>query len=193
MDLAAERRATWRAATGGGRPMKSQANPDVPPVAQQLTNIAALLRGYADRGVFSGCSEPQVQGARAEFRIVWHYDRLCRFVIDTRACTVSFPDLLPDMSARSPMAKALRAFVVDATSSELPPHRRIDPKLGRIRVSIRNGCAHVAMDVLCGDYEYCARRLVHIAQEVFVVFLRDGPYYDYRIESLGVDPDVEWA
>ena len=32
------------------------------------------------------------------------------------------------------------------------------------------------------------RRLVHIAHEIYMVFLPDGPYQDYRVEKLGLDP-----
>jgi hypothetical protein len=48
----------------------------------------------------------------------------------------------------------------------------------------------VGLSVRNGEFEYCTRRLVHLAQEVFMVFLPDGPYDAYRIDKLGLDPNV---
>jgi hypothetical protein len=193
MQLVNQRRASGRAATRNTKVAAASTRRRSPPIERQIVAIADLLQSYADRGVFRGCSEPRRHGHRIEFTIVWHYDRPCRFVVDTRARTVSFPDLLPDMQSGSLMMKELREFLASATSSELPVHRRIDPKRGMLRASVRDAHAQLTMRVMSSDYEYCARRLVHVAQEVFIVFLREGPYYDYRVESLGVDPDAEWA
>jgi hypothetical protein len=51
----------------------------------------------------------------------------------------------------------------------------------------------LAVRVKDDEFVYCARKLVHIAQEVFMVFLREGPYYEYRVEKLGLDPDAAFG
>ena len=39
------------------------------------------------------------------------------------------------------------------------------------------------------DFEYATRKLIHTVHEIFLVFLREGPYYEYMVEHLGLDPD----
>jgi hypothetical protein len=155
--------------------------------------VSRLLRGYAERGVFRSFSEGQRRGGTTTFQMVWHHGRLFRFVLDTTGDLVSFPTLLPEVPPRSPMQRDLKAFLRSFETDEVPPHRRIDPAKARLRITRRAGGLSVALAVKNGEFEYCTRRLVHLAQEVFLVFLPDGPYYEYRVEKLGLDPNVAWA
>ena len=155
--------------------------------------VSRLLRGYAERGVFRSISEGQRRGGTTTFQMVWHHGRLFRFVLDTTGDLVSFPTLLPEVPARSPMQRELKAFLRAFETNEVPLHRRIDPAKARLRITRRAGGLSVALAVKSGEFEYCTRRLVHLAQEVFLVFLPDGPYYEYRVEKLGLDPNVAWA
>lgn len=70
----------------------------------------------------------------------------------------------------------------------VPDHRLVDPDKGRVTLSVRDGTATLA--IRANHHDYCTRRLVHIVHEVFMVFLWDGPYYDYRCEHLGLNPDT---
>ena len=155
--------------------------------------VSRLLRGYAERGVFRSFSEGQRRGGTTTFQMVWHHGRLFRFALDTTGGLVSFPTLLPEVPPRSPMQRDLKAFLRSFETNEVPPHRRIDPAKARLRITRRAGGLSVALAVKNGEFEYCTRRLVHLAQEVFLVFLPDGPYYEYRVEKLGLDPNVAWA
>jgi hypothetical protein len=125
--------------------------------------------------------------------MVWHHGRLFRLVLDAAAKRISFPELLPAVPARSAMLKELKTFLGRFESPEVPAHRRIDPARGRLRVAVRGGSVSLALDVGRGEWEYCTRKLVHLAQEVFMVFLPDGPYHEYRVEQLGLDPEAVWA
>jgi hypothetical protein len=106
---------------------------------------------------------------------------------------VSFPALLPGVTSSPSMATELRAFLRRFETEEVPAHRRIDPRKARLRVAVRRGQLSLGLDVKHGEYDYCTRRLVHLVQEIFMVFLPDGPYHDYRIETLGLDPERVWA
>ena len=155
--------------------------------------VGRLLRGYAERGVFRSFTEGQRRGSTTTFQMVWHHGRLFRFVLDTTGDVVSFPTLLPQVPAGSPMQKELKAFLRPFETEEVPLHRRIDPAKARLRITRRTGGLSLGLAVKNGEFEYCTRRLVHLAQEVFLVFLPDGPYYEYRVEKLGLDPNVAWA
>ena len=155
--------------------------------------VEQVLRGYVDRGVFRSLGAPARRGARTSFTLVWHHGRSFRLVVDPAARTVSFPEVLPSIPARSPMLGELHRFTAQFTSAELPPHRRVDPAKGRMRLAPRRAGVSLSLTVVRGEWEYCTRRLVHIAHEIYLVFLPDGPYQQYRVEKLGLDPDAVWT
>jgi hypothetical protein len=155
--------------------------------------VTRLLRGYAERGVFRSLSEGDNRSGRTTFTMVWHHGRPFRLVIDHTASLVSFPNLLPGIPSRSAMLTELRAFLRQFESTRVPEHRRIDRTKGQLRLTARGGAVTVGIGVKNGEWEYCTRRLVHLVQEIFMVFLPDGPYYEYRVEHLGLDPDSVWA
>jgi hypothetical protein len=159
----------------------------------RVRQVSEVLRGYAGRGVFRSISDGEPRGACTSFTMVWHHGLVFRFVLDAAAGIVAFPALLPAVPARSPMATELRAFLDQFQTAGVPPHRRIDPAKAQLRLTFRGGMVSLALVVKNGEFEYATRRLVHLAQEVFMVFLPDGPYYDYRVEKLGLDPDTVWA
>ena len=76
-----------------------------------------------------------------------------------------------------------------ATPKNYPAHRRVDPAKARLRCSNRSGNIAVSITAANGDYEYAARKLIHTVHEIFMVFLVDGPYYDYLVDELGLEQD----
>ena len=154
--------------------------------------VEQVLRGYVDRGVFRSLGAAVPRGAQTSFTLVWHHGRSFRLVVDPTARTVSFPAVVPSIPARSPMLGELRSFTRQFTSTELPLHRRVDPAKGRMRLTPRPAGVSLSLTVVRGEWEYCTRRLVHIAHEIYMVFLPDGPYQQYRVEKLGLDPDAVW-
>lgn len=155
--------------------------------------VTEALKGYAERGVFRGLGHGERRGKTTAFTMLWHHGRRFRFVLDETAGMVSFPELLPGVPARSAMFKELKTFLHQFETGAVPDHRRVDPKKGRLKVGPRAGGVSVALSVKNGEWEYCTRRLIHLAQEVFMVFLHDGPYSDYRVAKLGLDPESVWA
>ncbi len=155
--------------------------------------VQTLLRGYAERGVFRSFSAGTTRGGTTPFTMTWHHGRQFRLVLESATRTVAFPELLPGVSARSPMLKELKAFLHPFVTEDVPPHRRLDPSKAQLKVTARAGNVSLAVVAERGELEYATRRIVHLAQEVFMVFLPDGPYYDYRVEHLGLDPDAVWA
>jgi hypothetical protein len=155
--------------------------------------VRDVLEGYAERGVFRSLSGGATRGGTTTFTMVWHHGREFRLVVDKAGRSVSFPSLLPGVPARSSMLKELKAFLHQFETDEVPAHRRIEQSKAQLTVSSRAGHVTLALAVKPGQLEYATRRLVHLVQEVFMVFLPDGPYYDYRVEHLGLNPDTVWA
>ena len=151
------------------------------------------MKGYAERGVFRSFSQTDQRGGKTTFKVLWHHGRVFRLVVAPASHSVSFPALLPGVPPRSSMLKELRAYLHQFETKSVPEHRRIDPSKAKLRVALRGGNVSLALIVKRRQYEYCTRRLVNLAHEVFMIFLPDGPYYEYRVEKLGVDPELVWS
>lgn len=154
-----------------------------------LPKVTSVLEGYAAKGVFRGFSAGPANKGKAVYKMLWHYDRRFELIVDTRRKTMRFPVVLPGVAADSAMYRELKEFLKSRHSQELPEHRRIDSAKARLSCSNRNAKVAVALTVRDGDFEYGARKIVHTVHEIFMVFLADGPYYDYLVEQLGLDQD----
>lgn len=149
--------------------------------------VAKILQGYADRGVFRGFHAGAPANGKAVYQMIWHYDRRFELLLDTAKKTLRFPALLPAVDAE--MYAALRQFLAERQSGALPPHRSVDPARARLGAAIRGGTVSLGITSRDGDFEYAARRLILVAHEIFLGFLSDGPYFEYLVEHLGLDPD----
>ena len=164
-------------------------------IETHVRRVGDVLRDYAGRGVFRSISEGDRRGRQDDV----HDGLAPRPRLPLRA------RLLP--AARSRFRRLLPgvpAAIVDGQGAEGVPRRfqtdrgaaassrRFDARR-RLRIVVRGDSVSVALVVKNSEFEYATRRLVHLAQEVFMVFLPDGPYSDYRIEKLGLDPDNVWV
>ncbi len=148
-----------------------------------------VLEHYAARGVFRGFSRVGAPAGKAAFRLLWHRDRVFEVVLDTKTRRLTMPVVLPEVPADSTIYSELRAFVQSKQSTDTVEHRRIDPAAVRLRCTNRRSQAGVSVTVMNGDYEYAARKLIHLVQEIYLDFLGDGKYYDYVVETFNLDPD----
>lgn len=152
--------------------------------------VAGMLEEYARRGVFRGFSRVSVQGGKAAFRIMWHRDRLFDFILDVHKKTMRFPVVLPNVPVDSAMYKEFKAFLKSRHSDDLPEHRRIDRRRAEVRPYNRGGNLSLSLKVKDGDFEYGARKFIHLVHEIFMVFLYDGRYHEYMVENFDLDPDT---
>ncbi len=144
--------------------------------------VEALLEHYAGRGVFRGFS-----ASGPKFRMRWHRDREFELIFDEGRGTLRFPALLPKFDAA--MLADLKAFVAERQSAAMPEHRRVDPSKVKLTLTRRGGDVALTATALDGDVDYAVRKLIHLVQEVYLVFLHDGKYYDYLVETFNLDPD----
>jgi hypothetical protein len=154
-----------------------------------VDTVSGILEGYAKRRVFRGFTQEPAGRGKAAFKIVWHRDRVFELILDPRTGTLQFPLLLPNMPADSAMYREFKAFIQSHYAKTALAHRGIDRKKARVHCRSRAGNVALALTVKDGDYEYGARKLIHLVQEIFLVFLADGPYRDYVVEMFNLDPD----
>jgi hypothetical protein len=152
------------------------------------------MEGYAAKAVFRGFSAHPESKGKAIYRMVWHHDRPFELLLDVPGKTLQFPDVLPGVPARSPMYRELRAFLKLRQTAEMPEHRRVNPAKARLALSnqppgSQRGAVSLKLTVKDGDFDYATRKMIHIVHEIFMIFLVDGPYFEYMVEQLGLDPD----
>lgn len=151
--------------------------------------VAAILENYANRAVFRGFSRGPARTGRAVFKMMWHRDRLFELLVDVPRKILRFPVVLPEIPARSDMYAELCDFVRSRQSEALPEHRRVDPAKTAFRCGNKAGNVSLTAGVKDGDFEYAARKIVHLVHEIYMDFLMDGRYYDYLVETFNLDPD----
>jgi hypothetical protein len=154
-----------------------------------VETVASVLEEYAKRGIFRGFSRRPTRGGKAVFKMLWHRDRNFELIVDPARKTLRFPVVLPQVPAGSSMYAELLQFVEGRFAEDLPDHRRIDKSKATIQCGNRKGDVSLTLTVLESDYEYATRKLVNLVHEVFLVFLMDGRYYDYMVETFDLDPD----
>lgn len=156
-------------------------------------HVGEVLEGYAARGFLYGLGARQDINGRSRYELRWHYDRMLALQLDTADKTVGFPAVLPAVPARSEMYRCIKKFLSSFSSGDRPAHRSVDTSKARVRCNNVRGTVAIKIDILDGDVEYATRKLINIVHELFVVFLREGPCFDYRVRHLGLNPDADWG
>lgn len=151
--------------------------------------MTGILEGYAEKAVFRGFSAHPKRGGKASYKMVWHVDRPFELLLDVPQKTLRFPAVLPGVPGRSAMYRELRAFLNARQMDAMPEHRRVNPAKARITSSTVRGIVAVKLTVKDGDFDYATRKMIQVVHEIFMAFLVDGPYYEYMVEQLGLDPD----
>ena len=153
--------------------------------------VRDALQSYAGRGVFRSFSEAGGRGGKTDFRFLWLREEPFDLLFDPRQGSIRFKDLLPGIPAGSEMYKDFKGFLKRQCSEEVPEHRRIDSRRASVKAYNRGGNVSVTLQVKGEDYAYGVNRAVNLVHEIFMVFLKDGPYYEYMIDHLGLDVDEE--
>ncbi len=151
--------------------------------AQSLAVVRERLQRYADRGVFRGFSEQPPAAGRHRFRFSWHGTQPLALVYTSTTGTFVFRNLLPNVAARSPLYRDLRAFVAGRASPRLPAHRRVDRRRARIRCVLSRGTVSLELVATRNHHEYGVNRVVNLVHEVFMFLHAYHP--EYMWENFG--------
>ena len=160
-----------------------------PPVDVDL--VDGILRGYAEKGVFKGYARLEHSASVARYRIRWFYSQPMDVTLDRKRQTIALPEFLPRVDVDPAMVRHLRAFL--KLMSDLPEHRRLDETRAQLTLRRKGDALTLSVRSLDGDLDYATRKLVHIANEILLVFLSSRSYDPYKIEVFGVDPEQLWG
>lgn len=142
--------------------------------SKEARAVSEVLANYARRGEFKALSEGSMRVGRIGYRILWHHERVYRFVFDLEASELCFPELMAPVNARSPVLKELNG-ILRRRATDDSEQRRIDPDKGHARLFVRRAALSLCMTVQDGHYEYCTQRLVQLAHEMLTAFAGNRP------------------
>jgi hypothetical protein len=145
--------------------------------ARGLDEVRRCLQSYADRGVFRGLSERAGWRGRTVFRFSWLARRPYDLQYEPESGTFVFLNALPNVAARTPLARSLRAFVEGRSDASLPTHRRIDPDRAEVSAFVRQGDMRLRVVAGPEHHAYAANRVVNLMHEVFLYLQSYHPDY----------------
>jgi hypothetical protein len=151
--------------------------------------VASVLAGYAARGTLQPLAAPLTSAAVAGHAFRWFRDREFRLRIDERAQRLCLEGVLEGVAPRSALDRALRAWLRERQASTLPAHRRIDPAHAALSALNRGGQLALVLRLHDGDWTRGARELIHLLNELYLVFLPSGAHFEWLVERFGLDPD----
>jgi len=133
--------------------------------------VRGVLQSYARRGVFRSFSEKRSRGRRVTFRFRWLWNEVFSMTLDGASGAILFEGLLPEIDAGSELETGVRAFVRECCSRERLEHRRVDPRRVAVSVSHRRRRLNLRLRTRDNDFEYGARKAIHLVNEIFLSYL----------------------
>jgi len=154
---------------GGGAPPRDEGD--------GLGEVRRCLQSYADRGVFRGFAERDGWRNRKVFRFRWLARRPYDLEYEPETGTFVFLNALPNVAARTPLARGLKEFVQRRADTSLPEHRRIDPGRAQVSAFVRQGDMRLKVVADEGQHGYAANRVVNLMHEVYLYLQSYHPEY----------------
>ena len=151
-----------------------------------LSAVRTELQSYADRGIFQNFSVGELRAGKAEFRFSWLTENPFKMHLNTDKGELEVRDILPSVPFRSPMDKALRAFLVARCDSSIPIHRRLDAQRFSFQCKTRAENVSIIIGFDSRDTGDAAKTSIKLLHEIFNNFLLDGPYQNYMVESFNI-------
>jgi hypothetical protein len=155
----------------------------------EASPVSLLVNEFVGRGVFSAVAMPPRRRGIEDYRLLWFRGQQMDLQVDSRHARASLERLLPPIVPRSRFDRRLRAWLRSRQAQELPPHRRVDP--GTLQASLRNvgGTMRLTLVSRDGDVLLATRKLLHLVNELYLVFLATPECYDWIVEAFDLDPD----
>jgi hypothetical protein len=149
--------------------------------------VTAALQKYSDRGVFRGLKTTRRPGGRYEYTFTWLMRRSFTLSYDPARRVLSFKNLFPNVTARSPIATALREVVAERSTNRVPAHKRLDGRRVQASCGIRGGGFWLTMRVRGEQGAYAVQQLLGLVNELFLVLHETFP--DYVAAEFGLSSE----
>jgi hypothetical protein len=151
-------------------------------------DIRVVIDYYADRGLLRNVRMTLTDGRATRFQFTWHYNRTFDLVVDYEASRMAFTAAFPNVSPASAISHDLARFIEAMMADDVPIHRRVDRRKTFVSGVHSGDDMAVVATIVDGDFDYAARKLIQVANEIYFDFLPNSSHYAYQLESLGLDP-----
>jgi hypothetical protein len=152
-------------------------------------SVSSLVDEFVARGIFASAALSARRHGVETYGITWFRGQKMELQVDLRRARVSLDRLLPPVVPRSAFDRRLRAWLRSREAPQLPPHRRLDPDGLEARLRNAGGKMRLTLVSRDGDPALALRRLLHLVNELYLVFLASPECYDWIVESFALDPD----
>lgn len=136
--------------------------------SKEIKAVCAALNAQLGRGVIRGFQEGKLRVGRMHIDVEWPNTRVSRLRIDIEAATLTFGSLL-EAGAGSPLYKELKTLLRAVQAQGTTEQVRIDPSRAMLRMTEQAGTVSLAVIVTSGEYEYCTRCLIELAQQALAL------------------------
>jgi hypothetical protein len=154
-----------------------------------ISPIGNLIDDYVARGVFRAAALPPEKSGSEAFSLIWFQNQSMTLMIDHRRSEARLLNVLPALSPRTAMDRQLRAWLRARADKKLPEHRRLNPTQLQAKLTNRAGHMQLAVASLKGDALFATRKLLHLANELYLDFLSAPERYHWIAETFELDPD----
>jgi hypothetical protein len=154
------------------------------PESRHLKAVRAVLRGYAERGVFNGFREERVRAGVTRFEFGWLYRRRYSIELNEQTATLTVRDCFPQVPAGSQLSGGIKDFLMSRRDPSLLPHRRIDASRVEIGSVNRKGSVSLTVKVKRNQFTHATRVAVNLLHETFLMI--DQCFTEYLHEHFGL-------
>ena len=157
-------------------------------VPSDVQVVRLVLDHYANRGLLRNVRTTPTVGVTTLFQFTWHYNRTFDLLVDCAASRMEFTGAFPNVSPLSAISLGLSQYIEAMMSENVPIHRRIDRRKTVVSRAHSGTDVSIVASIADGDFDYAARRLIQVVNEIYVDFLPNSSHYEYQVESLGLNP-----
>lgn len=139
------------------------------------------------RGVLRAKPLPTASTQDCAWQITWFGGHTMRVLVSPDQVQVE--PVLPDLPARSPLYRELRAWLAVQQSPALPEHRRLDPERVQLAVRNRNGQIRLTLQSDTGLIQDLLTQTVQLINALYLEFLNGPSRLEWVTQAFGLDPD----
>lgn len=155
--------------------------------------IVGLVDAYVRRGIFRASILPQESRHVISFNLIWFQRQLMTLHIDKHRGHAKLHNVMPALAPRSMVDRQCRAWLRERADETLPAHRRMDPDEVRVGIASRRGEMQLCVTSANGDGVTATRKLIQLANELYLDFLSSAERYDWIVDNFDLDPDApQW-
>ena len=147
--------------------------------SREARAVRDVLLAQVERAALVAFSAGKLRHGRMFFTVQRSAARGYRLLLDVDASSLIVVGLLPGVGEQTSSCRDLRNFIKSCSVPRAASTLRLDRQQGEVRVIVDGKGVAIAMQVKNAEYEYCARYLVELAEEITKAILPPDRHYPF--------------